>query len=260
MDKIYQYMVVEDEDLIRNNLVKKIESMNMPFELIGDADNGRDALHLINQHSPDIIFTDIKMPIMDGLELAEELHYSNPQVKIIIITGYNDFSFAQKAIRFGVNDYILKPVDIKELRVVLNRILENFKINQEHPYKSINQMHKDRIYTKEETIGMVENYIKKNYRNEITLGNIADEVGLTPDYLSKLFKKYKLESPVKLLSRLRVEEAKHLLIDMPDYEVKTIGEMVGYYDQYYFSRVFKINVGLYPTEYRKKYLSSDVLL
>lgn len=246
-------MVVEDEDLIRNNIIKKIESMKMPFELIGDADNGRDALNLIDQHCPDIVFTDIKMPIMDGLELAEELHFSYPQIKIIIITGYNDFSFAQKAIRFGVNDYILKPVDLCEMKDLLYRILKNFKMNNEHQYKLITKRNTEKIYTKEETIHLVENYIRKNYRNEITLGNIAEEVGLTPDYLSRLFKKYKQESPVKFLSKLRVEEAKNLLIDMPDVEVRIIGEMVGYFDQYYFSRVFKMNIGLYPTEFRKKF-------
>lgn len=258
MEKIYKYMVVEDEDLIRNNIIKKIESMKMPFELIGDADNGRDALALIDHHCLDIVFTDIKMPIMDGLELAEELYFSYPHIKIIIITGYNDFSFAQKAIRFGVNDYILKPVDLNEMRNLLHRILENFKINQNYQYKLINQRNAEKVYTKEETIHLVENYIRKNYRNEITLGNIAEEAGLTPDYLSRLFKKYKQESPVKFLSMIRIEEAKKLLIEMPDIEVKIIGEMVGYYDQYYFSRVFKTNVGIYPTEFRKKFFKNKI--
>lgn len=252
MKKRYKYMVVEDEDLIRQNIVKKIESMSLPFEFIGDADNGRDALDLIDQRYPDIVFTDIKMPIMDGLEMAEELHFSYPQMKIIIITSYNDFSFAQKAIRFGVTDYLLKPVDPDEMRVVLNRILESFKVNQSQLYHLIAKRNQEKEYSKEETIQLVENYIRNHFQQEITLGMIASEVGLTPDYLSKLFKKYKNESPVKYLSKIRVEKAKALLLELPEAEVKIIGEMVGYDDPYYFSRVFKTNVGVYPTEYRKR--------
>ncbi|MDR1616058.1 MAG: response regulator [Syntrophomonadaceae bacterium] len=251
MEKIYQYIVVEDEDLIRNNIIKKIENLRMPFALAGSADNGQDALAIIDRCCPDIVFTDIKMPIMDGLELAEELHFSYPQIKIIIITAYQDFLFAQKAIRFGVNDYILKPVDLCEMEALLNRILESFKISGEKSYRLFSGRNTEKCYTKEETIRMVENYIRKNYQNEITLGTIAEEAGFTPDYLSRLFKKRNKESPVKFLTRIRVEKAKNLLIELPEAEVGIIGEMVGYKDPYYFSRVFKTNTGMYPTEFRK---------
>ncbi len=254
MSRNYKYIVVEDEDLIRNNIVKKIESLNLPLEYINYADNGREALELTEKFNPDIIFTDIMMPIMDGLELAEEIYIAYPQIKIIIITGYGDFSLAQKAIRYGVVDYILKPINTEDLSVVLSRVITILQKEEASKTKDIPDNYKNMNYTKEQTMELVEEFIRDNYRKEITLGNVAEKIGFTPDYLSKLFKKYKQESPVKYISRLRIEEAKRLLIEEPNFEIKRIGELVGYFDQYYFSRTFKAQVGVYPTEFRKKYI------
>lgn len=257
MSRDYKYIVVDDEDLIRNNLVKKLENLSLPLEYINCADNGRAALELVERHYPDIIFTDIMMPIMDGLELSEEIYFAYPQTKVVIITSYSDFSFAQKAIRYGVSDYILKPVSSDDLKAVISKIITNIEKEEANKPGDIPENYRESNYSKEQTMEFVENYIRENFRQEITLGNVAEKIGFTPDYLSKLFKKYKQESPVKYISRLRIEEAKKLLIEKPHFEVKKIGEMVGYFDQYYFSRAFKAQVGVYPTEYRKKYYTEN---
>lgn len=255
MKNEYSFFVVEDEDLIRKNLIKKIKNLNLNLIYAGSSDNGKSALDLIKQTQPDIVFTDIMMPIMDGLELAEVLHFENPKIKIIIVTSYADFSLAQKAIRFGVLEYILKPIDVDEMSKVMLRIFGDLERERKSTLADIHNINNEEAYTNEEIVDIVERFIKENYRHEITLGNIADEVGFTPDYLSKLFKKYKKEPPVKFLIRLRVDEAKRLLIEEPMMKVKEIGKMVGYFDQYYFSRLFKSQVGIYPTEYRNKKLS-----
>lgn len=254
MQNQYSFFVVEDEDLIRENLIKKINSLDLGLEFVGSSDNGKSALRLIKQIQPDIVFTDIMMPIMDGLELAEILHFEYSKIKMVIVTGHGDFSLAQKAIRFGVLDYILKPIDINELRKVILRISGDLAIDKENVLADIYDINNEESYTKEEIVDIVEEFIEENFSHEITLGSIADEVGFTPDYLSKLFKKYKMESPIKFLIRLRMDEAKRLLIEKPRMNVKTVGEKVGYFDQYYFSRVFKSKVGIYPTEYRNKKL------
>ena len=113
----YKYLVAEDESLIRRNLVKKIESLNLPLTLVGEASNGKDAIGLIGEHFPDLVITDIRMPQTDGLELAQYLQKNHPGTRTIILSGYSDFSYAQSALRYGVMDYLLKPVTLEALPV-----------------------------------------------------------------------------------------------------------------------------------------------
>ena len=106
----YKYLVVEDESLIRKNLIKKITALELPLTLIGEAANGMEAIVKVEKDCPDLVITDIRMPQCDGLELSRYLHKNHPGVKIIILSGYDDFSYAQAAIKFAVRDYLLKPV------------------------------------------------------------------------------------------------------------------------------------------------------
>ena len=103
---------------------------------------------------------------------------------------------------------------------------------------------------KEEIAGCVEKYLKENFQKQISMGDISDKLGFAPDYLSHLFKKYHGESPVRYLTGLRINYAKQLLIRQPDLEVAVIGEMSGYPDTVYFSKVFKKNTGMWPSQYR----------
>ena len=96
----YKYLVVEDESLIRKNLIKKITSLDLPLTLIGEAANGMEAIVKVEKDCPDLVITDIRMPQCDGLELSRYLHKNHPGVKIIILSGYDDFSYAQAAIKF----------------------------------------------------------------------------------------------------------------------------------------------------------------
>ena len=248
-----KYIVVEDEDLIRQNLVKKIQGLNEPLELMACADNGRAAIHLVEAERPDIIFTDIKMPIMDGLEMIEELLFSYPDIAIVIITSYDDFSLAQRAIRFGVKDYILKPVDLSELETIVKRLVESVENSEWTARRQLLKQSLEQTEDRDKLVKAIETYLSDNYMNEITLYELADSLNYTADYLSKLFKKYNGESPIKFLTNIRVEKAKELLASSSiNVGIREIGEAVGYQDQYYFSRTFKKNVGKYPTEFRKQ--------
>src|SRR5690554_2907780 len=117
----YKVMVVDDEPMIRFGLVSCIDWKMEGFELIGEAANGASALRLLNDQHLDVLITDIKMPLMDGLELSRSLKQINPNVKVIIVSSYSDFGYAQQAVRLGVvMDYILKPTMEPEdlLRIV----------------------------------------------------------------------------------------------------------------------------------------------
>lgn len=125
--RTYKVVVAEDEIPILDNLVGKIKSLAWPFTIVGSATNGRDALDLIKEHKADILCTDIRMPIMDGLELTKEAKHVNPQLKIIIISGYNEFEYAQQSIRYGVTDYLLKPIKIETLEETFQKIYQNLE-------------------------------------------------------------------------------------------------------------------------------------
>lgn len=264
--KNYSYIVVEDEDLLRNHLIKKIENLHLPLKLEGSADNGLDGLELAERVSPDLVFLDIMMPVMDGLELAERIHERFPETRMVIVTGYSDFEFARKAIRFGVSEYMLKPIDVKELEAMLDRILERMKRNEqlrnaayqkEAALRQIATAGNREKRSKEEIADLVEQFLDIHFREEISLSELAERAGFSLDYLSRLFKRYKNESPSRYLTKLRIAEAKELLKANPEIGVREVGELVGYPDPYYFSRVFKEQTSLYPSEYRKTSPASE---
>jgi two-component system response regulator YesN len=115
-------VIADDEYIMRDLLAKKITSMGGDYHVVGVAENGRQALDLIKKHRPEILVADICMPLMDGLELAEEAAKINKDIKTIIISGYDDFSYAKKAIGLGICDYILKPFLPDELFAVLDKV------------------------------------------------------------------------------------------------------------------------------------------
>lgn len=244
----YKVLVVEDEYMIRENIVKKINTLKLNFEVIGQASNGQIALDFIQQNHPHIVLTDIKMPVMDGLLLAKKIYSVYPTIKIIIISGFSDFKFAQQAIRYGVHDFLLKPISEKDLLATLQKlqVILDHELKQIHVF-SLCDSHS---LSRKEIVEHIELYIRENFRSDISLGEIADKIGFTSDYLSRTFKKFKGESPIKFITKLRINEAKQLLLNNPQLDVKFVGEQVGYSDPYYFSRVFNSYTGLYPTEYR----------
>lgn len=120
-------MLVDDNMLIRQSIYQTIPWDSIGCEVIGEAANGEEALNLAKDCSPDLIITDIRMPQVDGLELTERIRSQNPWCKVIIITGYDEFSYAQRAIKLGAFDLILKPIDNEELKTVVVRAVKEFQ-------------------------------------------------------------------------------------------------------------------------------------
>ena len=120
---MYSVYIADDEMWVIVGLKKRIEKTGLPFQVIGEANNGVMALEEIEKKKPDILFTDIRMPGYSGLELLELLRKKELQTKVILISGYAEFEYAQSAIRNGAYDYLLKPIDQEKLQIVLERIL-----------------------------------------------------------------------------------------------------------------------------------------
>ncbi|SFT28115.1 response regulator [Paenibacillus sp. BC26] len=129
---MYKVIIVDDEAVVRVGLKNTINWNEHGFELIGDYANGREAWDAVEQHKPDLVISDISMPFMDGLELAGLISTQYPYIKIIILTGFDEFEYAQQAIRLKVSDFILKPITANEIRALLNRVKKEMDEETKH--------------------------------------------------------------------------------------------------------------------------------
>lgn len=122
---LYRIILVDDEAEVRESIIKKINWQEAGFQVVGDAENGEEALELVSQLEPDVVLSDIKMPYMDGLTLAERIKQKYPSIKMVIFSGFDEFEYAKKAIQLNIIEYILKPVNVEELTGILKKIKKN---------------------------------------------------------------------------------------------------------------------------------------
>lgn len=118
----WKVVIVEDEDLLRNGLIQTIPWSELGFEVVGDADNGKKGLELVLEKHPHVVFSDIRMAQMDGLTMAEKIHEWDPEIRIVFISGYDEFSYAMRALKVGAVEYILKPIQLEEVSETLRKI------------------------------------------------------------------------------------------------------------------------------------------
>lgn len=128
---MYTVLIVDDARLIRVSISKRVNWEGLGLSIVGTASNGLEAIQLIEQKSPDIVITDIRMPLMDGLALIKEVQLRKIKpIKFVIISGYNDFEYARQAIRLGVSDYIQKPIDEEDLEKTLRSLVAKLDSEQ----------------------------------------------------------------------------------------------------------------------------------
>lgn len=120
---MYKILLVDDEILVRDAIRENIDWGKLDCELIGDCENGKQAVEFVKTHEVDIVLTDILMPYMDGMELSHFLHDNYPDILIVIFSGFGEFEYAKKAIQYNVSEYMLKPVTAMEL----TKVIENMK-------------------------------------------------------------------------------------------------------------------------------------
>ena len=218
----FSVLVVEDEKLIARNISRSIQRVNSSFEVVAIASNGEEALAITDELLPNVVFTDICMPIMDGLELA-------------------------KSIQHQVMEYLLKPVNDDELSEVLRKIEKNLLTFQEEF-----EMANNTSFQKPENIAeLVEEYIHKHYMELLELGEIAEKFGFSVSYLTKIFTKFTGKTPSKYIRDYRISLAKQLLRN-PNLSISVVGKKVGYPDQFHFSKIFRQATGMSPSEFRTR--------
>lgn len=254
---MYKAIIVDDEDTIVTGLSKLLPWARYGCEVTGTAHSAKAALSLVGRVRPDIMFTDICMPGMDGLSLIAALRSEFPQMQVAILSGHPDFEYAQKAIRLGVTNYILKPSKMAELEGALAKMVANLAALKGHDAPV--RIPQERVEDAGDNagnfiIGNAIQYINAHYMEKISLPEVAGKVYVSQWHLSKLIAKNTGQSFSDLLNGVRIREAKKLLAS-PAYKIWEISELVGFSDVTHFSRIFKKIENCSANEYRNKTLA-----
>ncbi|TBL77483.1 response regulator [Paenibacillus thalictri] len=248
---MYKVLLVEDEDLIRQGLKKLIEDVIGGFTVAQEAKNGREALESLKRSLPDLIITDIRMKEMNGLEMIEQMRHSFPDVPVLVISGYGDFEYAKKALRFKVEDYLLKPVDRIELSQYLTGLKERLDGRKPGAPHHPSAPQSGGIEENErKIIRKVKEMIHAHLDQDISLQFIAGNVHMNHQYLSSLFKLETGQNFVDYVIQCRMERAKQLLRET-NLKIYEIAKLSGYDNAKYFMTVFKQLIGVTPSDYRE---------
>lgn len=173
---MYKVFVVDDEYRVKERLLNVSEWHDSAYIFCGEASDGEMALSLINQVKPDIVITDIEMPFMNGIELATILKSTMPWIRIIFLSGYDEFEYVQEALKIGVSDYILKPFRFKDLKSIMDKVVKEIEeekeknmhlIQMKNKLESINDLKKDGLFERFicgrfNTKELIEEYAKFN--------------------------------------------------------------------------------------------------
>lgn len=224
--------------------------MEIDVHVIGSYGNGLEAwehLEKLSREDIDLLITDIKMPRMDGFKLIEQARDHMEDIPIAVLSGFSEFEYARRAIRHGVMDYLLKPIDKTQLYELLKRV-EDVKKKTVTEHEEIFSQAADggEHYVVEQTKSILE----REYDQNFELERLAEMVGMNASYLSRLFKLKTGQTITDYLIRIRISKAKELLMVHPDLKNYEIAEKVGYSDPVYFNKLFKKMCGMTPKDYK----------
>lgn len=248
----YGLVVVDDHRFIRESIKRTIDWGAIGVELLGEAQNGLEAEELIARLGPDIVITDIRMPGLEGLDLAERLRALSERSKVIVITGFQEFDYALRALKLGVVDFVQKPIKNEELVAAVRKAIE--AIDRERPPAAAGEAEaaeSGRVpgpsygYLVDSILA----FIDKHYAENLTLDRIAAEFKISPSHASRIIGKATGSGFVQQVNRRRIAAAERLLAD-PSLRIKEIVSACGFSDYAYFLKVFRELSGCAPQQFR----------
>ncbi|GBG11100.1 DNA-binding response regulator [Paenibacillus agaridevorans] len=266
MESTYAILLVDDQVIETGTIRTIIENLRLPLH-VSTASNGEEALELLRSNSFDILFTDIKMPRMNGLDLARHAKLLNPSVQLIIYSAFGEFEYAKEAIDLGAIHYLLKPLDREEFAAVMDKAIEKCRKHRELQASGFD----DRSSSDEgvqrgselptgsgsdentrKVVRDVQALIQSRYGDSgLSVDYLASEVFLSASYLGHLFKNHTGQNLGKYIIAVRMENAKRLLATTHT-KIAEIGQAVGYPNPSYFSMLFRMQFGCTPVQYREQ--------
>lgn len=259
----YRLLIVDDDKEVREGLTQIVDWKKCGFHVVSALKDGEDGIRYLESHQVDVILSDIMMTFVSGLSLAKHIYEKKLPIKIVLISGYQEFNLAKEALRYNVHDYLLKPTDIDEVYRVFQALKE--QLDDERAEREQLMQHKEGLdqkaldgyaghtETERKVISQAKRIVEESAGKDISLNEVADRVYLNPVYLSRLFKMETGCSFSDYVTRIRMEQAADLLrnTNMKIYE---ICEQVGYKDVRHFYKLFKKHAGYLPSEYRERRL------
>lgn len=229
-------LIIDDEPLELEQLSYLVKKQYPNWQVF-TAEDAFEARQLLKTHSFPLAFVDIQLPGDSGLDFCEYLRTNDIDTEVVLITAYQDFNYAQQAIRLDVLDYLVKPVIESELY----KVIEDFLAK--HAY----------METKSVLINKVLDLVHESYHEKLQLSDIARKVYVTPTYLSKKFTEVVGVKFTDYTNQFRIQKAKQLMHANPDWSLFQIAEHVGFSSQHHFSNLFKKIEGITPSQYKESH-------
>ena len=236
-------LIADDEDVVRNGITKYIQLHTDRYEKIYGAKNGQEALDFIFRYRPDIMLLDVQMPVMNGIEVMQAAHRGGILPNTIILSGYDEFRYAQQAVRFGAREYMLKPSRSSDILKKINELADDVfgPENEEPPV----------IIQKNQLVELAKEYMDEHYFENLSLNDIAGKIGISPAYLSSLFSQQAGITLIDYLNEVRIDHA-CVYLEPNFFKTYEIAYKVGFRDEKYFSKVFRKVMEMSPSEYKKR--------
>ena len=246
-------LIVDDERQIRDAMSGFIRKFFSEIDSIRTAANGREALRdILPSFAPDILISDVVMPQMNGLELLSELKTKWPHCRVIMISAYDEVPYLRQSIKMHVENYILKPIDLVELRDTVTECIKQLRhsayTEQRGFGTNLAVSEPSSINSERQLIGRIKEYVNNNYHRDIGVAPIAFHFNLSPNYCGALFKKKAGKGLAKYIIETRLHKAQELLINS-NLKIREVSSMCGFQSHNYFSKLFKQNFGVSPQEF-----------
>lgn len=253
---MWRTLIVEDEQLARASMYKLFKKADIPFEIVGEAGDGEEAMAMIREMRPDVVVTDIDMPVMDGVKLLKWARKEGFDCRFVMLTAMSEFEYARQALEHGASGYLLKlSLDVNGLRETMDKVV--LELEQQAKLRKVDKWfpgNNQAGKTDHPEMNRIIGYIEEHYAEEITLKGLAEYIRMDASYVSDLFKKKTGSTLTQYIQNRRIKAAKMLLAET-DRTVNDIGRQVGFENDNYFIKIFKRWCEVTPNEYRKESLA-----
>lgn len=246
----FSFLLTDDEEMALLGLEEGVDWEKLNADKIYKCHSKNTAIRMLKTYDIDIIITDIEMPGGSGIELIRWLHENKPDVKSVFYTGHAEFTYAQEALRLGVEDYLLKPIPYDELENIIMKI-EN-KILIENKQVDFSELAEDSL---KESPERIVDQVKKLIADNLSVGNLqrdelAAMVHVSSGYLGRIFKKETGFAISDYIVKKRIYVAKQLLAKT-SLSITDVSSRVGFSYSSYFTKTFKEHTGMTPQEFRQ---------
>lgn len=236
---MFKILIIDDEKpvhiAIRSLVDWTVYCASQPYS----AYNGQEGLELMDNLHPNIVFLDMNMPLVTGKEFLQLASKRYPKTRYIIISGYDEFDYAHAAIKYGADDYILKPVDSEDLHAAIRKALKKIPL-EEQPNED---------FSSHDVILLIKEYIDRNYNKDIRINDLAEKYFFSKEYLTKMFRSQYGCPIYEYVLKKRMEKAEEYLLTS-GMQIQEISDRLGYSNSNYFSKAFKHYFQMTPSEFR----------